>query len=242
MPASSDQSNAPRSPAVRRRHVIVLAGGEPSTLPLPRPLAATDEVIAADGGLASAGALGVRVDRVVGDLDSVAPADLAAARAAGAIVEQHPADKDATDLALALDAAGRGGPAQVTVVGGHGGRLDHLLAGAMLLASSDYAHLEIVALMGPAIVTVIRRQATLTGAPGDLISLLPVHGPAVEVHTSGLQFALTGQRLSPGSSRGVSNVFHQPNATVSLASGVLLAIQPDPTPQPTNPRRQTEAR
>src|SRR5262245_46705744 len=62
-------------------------------------------VIAADSGLGVAHGLGVEVDLLVGDLDSVDAAAIEAAEAAGTVVERHPAEKDATDLELALDAA-----------------------------------------------------------------------------------------------------------------------------------------
>jgi thiamine pyrophosphokinase len=208
------------------RQVIVLAGGDDFVPRFVRPLAPDAQVIAADGGLALAGALGLEVDLVVGDLDSVQPSQLRAAEAAGTRIERHPVDKDRTDLAIALDAVAAAGPAELTVIGGHGGRLDHLLAGAMLLASPAYRSLTITAHMGPAIVTVIRDAAELLGDPGELVSLVPVHGAVLGVTTEGLRFPLIDGELSAGSSRGVSNVFADPVARVSRSAGVLLAIQP----------------
>ncbi len=88
-------------------------------------------VIGADSGVEHAAALGRHVDIAVGDFDSVSPAALAAAEAAGAEVLRHPPDKDATDLELALDLAVARGARRITVVGGHGGRFDHCLANAL---------------------------------------------------------------------------------------------------------------
>ena len=213
------------------REVIVLAGGDAFRPRLVRPLVTGAQVIAADGGLALAAGLGLAVDLVVGDLDSVDPTQLADAARAGTRIERHPVDKDRTDLAIALDAAAADGPARVTVIGGHGGRLDHLLAGTMLLASPAYASLSITALMGPAIVTVIHDAAHLAGEPGELLSLVPVHGMVTGVTTRGLRFPLTDGELPAGSSRGVSNVFTEPIAHVRRSAGVLLAIQPgEPAP------------
>lgn len=61
-----------------------------------------DLVIAADGGLRWAQKLEVRVDVVVGDMDSVDAAALAEVEAGGAEIVRHDPDKDATDLELAL--------------------------------------------------------------------------------------------------------------------------------------------
>ena len=49
--------------------------------------------------------LGLTVDLLVGDLDSVSATGLAAAEAAGTAVERHPPAKDATDTELAIAAA-----------------------------------------------------------------------------------------------------------------------------------------
>src|SRR6185295_1025335 len=98
---------------------------------------------------------------------------------------RHPAAKDATDLELALDTARALGAQRIVVLGGHGGRLDHLLANALLLAAPSLADIEVVAQMGPARVTVVRHEATLHGRPGDVVTLLPAHGPARGVVTDG---------------------------------------------------------
>src|SRR5438034_10430384 len=78
------------------RAAIVLAGGDPVAASLRTVLPDAALVIAADSGLHQSGPLGLRVDYVVGDLDSADPAAVDAARRAGAVVERHPVDKDAT--------------------------------------------------------------------------------------------------------------------------------------------------
>ena len=202
--------------------VIVVASGPGPAVAVPE--AAT--VVAADGGLDRAVALGLAVDVVIGDLDSVSDAALAAAEAAGTRVVRHPAAKDATDLELALDAAVALGARRVLVVASAEGRLDHLLASLELLGADRYAELELDAIVGDAVVHVIRGRQVLEGSPGDLVSLIPVAGPVGGVTTSGLRYPLSGETLTPGTTRGVSNVFVEPEARVEVATGVLLAIRP----------------
>jgi thiamine pyrophosphokinase len=163
---------------------------------------------------------------VVGDFDSVSDLGLAAARRSGATIDRHPTAKDATDLELALDHAVALGPDRLVVLGGAGGRFDHVLAGALLLADERYAHVATEARFGPALVTVVRGERVLHGGKGDLLSLLPVFGPAHGVTTVGLGYALDDEDLLPGSSRGVSNVFDSLVASVAVREGVLLAVQP----------------
>ena len=104
-----------------RDTALVFAGGDGPAAAALADLDPDAFVVAADSGLDHALALGVRVHLVVGDLDSVTESGLRTATAAGAVVEQHPPDKDATDLELAISAARDHGARRVTVFGGGGG-------------------------------------------------------------------------------------------------------------------------
>lgn len=199
-------------PAVRRGDLGEL--GE-------RPL-----VIAADSGLEHAATLGLTAERVVGDMDSVDAAALDAAAAAGIRVERHPEAKDATDLALALDAARAAAPDRLLVVTGAGDRFDHALAVVGALCAPELAASAVEAWIGPAHLWVVRHEATLPGTPGDLVSLLPVQGPVRGVTTAGLLYPLDDEDLEPGTTRGVSNEWAATTATVRIRSGVLLAVAP----------------
>jgi thiamine pyrophosphokinase len=206
--------------------VLVFAGGDRPPSTALDGLLPADVVIAADSGLGHALALGCHVDLVVGDLDSAAPSDLERAAAAGSVIERHPVAKDATDLELALEAARAHGADHVVVIGGHGGRLDHFLANALVLTSPALAGMRVEARVGDADLVVVRDHAELQGRIGDLCSLLPVGGPARGVLTEGLRFPLHSEDLHPGSTRGVSNELVTTRAHVSLTHGVLLAVLP----------------
>jgi len=206
---------------------LVFAGGDQPPSAVTKRLPAAALVIAADSGLDHAAALGWAVDLVVGDLDSVDLELLANARAGGTTVEAHPQEKDQTDLELALDAAVGRGARDITVVGGHGGRLDHFLANLTVLASPRFAAARLDAWVGTAHVVVVRDDATLEGRPGSLLSLLPLGGRAVGIRTDGLRYPLTDEDLDPGTTRGVSNEFVEPSARIHVRTGTLVAIQPN---------------
>jgi thiamine pyrophosphokinase len=217
----------PAEEGVSEETVVVVSGGEP---PDPRaalavPLGAP--VVAADRGLEHALALGLEVTVAVGDFDSASPDSVARAEASGTRVVRHPAEKDATDFELALDLAASLSPARILVLASADGRLDHALAMLTLLASERYAGSRVDALVGGARVHVVRDERELEGEPGELVTLIPMHGPAVGVTTDGLAYPLRGEALEPGSSRGVSNAFAGTIARVSLDRGVLLAIRPE---------------
>jgi thiamine pyrophosphokinase len=187
-----------------------------------------DVVIAADSGLYAARRLGLRIDLLVGDLDSVDPVDTADPSFE---VDRHPRAKDQTDIALALERARDLHPRRLIVVSGGGGRLDHEFGNLLVLASAAYAEMEIDAFIGDARVFVIHRRRDLTGPEGGLISLFALGGPALGVTTTGLRYPLRDDVLEPLSSRGVSNEFLGGPASVSLTAGTLLAIQPGDEPE-----------
>ena len=206
--------------------VLLFTGGDPVDPSVALRLPADAYVIAADSGLGHAVALGRHVDLAVGDFDSVDLVALRAAADAGTTIERHPVAKDETDLELGLAAAVARGAARVIVVGGHGGRVDHFIAGALLLASDRFASVRITAHVGAAVLNVVRDEVVLAGEAGSLVSLLPVGGDAVGVWTDGLEYKLCGETLRAGSTRGVSNVLEATTATVTVGSGELLVVQP----------------
>lgn len=208
------------------RTAVVFAGGDP---PLPAYAALIPDdaiVIAADAGHDHALALGITAHRIVGDFDSADLEAVTTAVATGTELEEHPRDKNATDLELALLSALDLGVEEVLVVGGHGGRTDHFLANALALAMPELARMRIRAYLGDALVTVVHTAATITGRVGDICSLLAVGSPATDVSTTGLRFVLDRGKLRPGSTLGMSNELVDETATVKVGSGTLLVVQP----------------
>ena len=207
-----------------------MGGGPPPAPDVVAALPPVDLVVAADGGADHARRLGLSVDTLVGDLDSLSAAGLSWAREHGVELIEHPVDKDSTDLELAMAYAAERAH-EVVVVDSGAGRIDHSAANLLLYASARFAHVSVTVLLQHGLVSVIRGCRDLRGDPGDLVSLLAVAGPARGVTTHGLRWPLTDAVLDVGSSWGVSNEFLSTQATVSVTDGVLLAIQPTrPTP------------
>ncbi|MEX1218636.1 MAG: thiamine diphosphokinase [Acidimicrobiales bacterium] len=221
---ATQQSNRPRT-------AIIVMGGVRPVIGLASALEHDDAlVITADSGAVFALAAGFAIDFAVGDFDSIPPPVLIDLEQSGVQIERHPAEKDATDLELAIDIALREGAEVITIVGGHGGRVDQSLANALLLASPRYAHLSMHALLDSASVSVAHGGGgvTFVGKPGDVVSLLPMHGDAKGVRTEGLDYPLEGETLAVGTTRGVSNVLSGLQATVTLEVGTLLVVRPGP--------------
>ncbi|MDE0579980.1 MAG: thiamine diphosphokinase [bacterium] len=202
--------------------VVVVAGGDPPTPEEIARLPADPIVVAADSGLDHAQAAGLAVAVAVGDMDSVSLEALAAAEQAGTRIERHPADKDQTDLELALELAARLAD-RVIVIGAGGGRLDHLMGNLAVMASPQWSGVDIEAWLGQAQAVVVHHHRVLDVEPDTTVSLFALGGPA-RVTTTGLAWPLNDEILDPLTSRGVSNRATDPSPSVSVSEGVVLAV------------------
>ena len=208
---------------------IVVIGGLPINKSVAKYLPQHTYVVAADSGLHSAIDLGLRVNLVIGDMDSVDHAVLVAAEVNGVMVQRVPHDKDATDTELALLAAVAHGARHIVLVTGGGGRLDHQLGVLSVLQHPALRNCAVTALWDTARMQLLRGPdlCTIHGKVGDVVGLVAQSGAATGVTTNGLKWALNDGVLEAHSSRGVSNELNAPTATISLATGQLFVIQPN---------------
>jgi thiamine pyrophosphokinase len=211
------------------QRAVIFANGDPNDGPMVRrALNGWHEalVVAADGGARVAAYFGVTVQAVIGDMDSLAPAELEALAARGVHIERHPEEKDETDLELALAWVVARGADHIRVIGGVGDRLDQTLSNVYLLALPllNGCDARLVAgrqeawLLGPG-------EHLVQGAPGDTISLLPLNGTVRGIYTDGLYYPLRDEDLHFGPARGVSNVLAAPRGLIRVREGVLLIVQ-----------------
>jgi thiamine pyrophosphokinase len=180
-------------------------------------------VVAADDGATTALAFGLTPDVVVGDLDSLDPATRS--KLTGVLIEEYPRDKDVTDGQLAIVRALQASPTELLLLGFLGGpRLDQELANVLLLTSLDT----------PAVLvddgneaTVLRQRGEQVWTPerGEIVSLIPLGGDVTGVRTEGLRWALNGETLRFGDTRGISNEPAARVARVTIESGLLLVTR-----------------
>lgn len=212
-----------------RTAVIIIGGAAPASGAAER-LPADRFVIAADSGLDHARRMGLAVDVVVGDLDSVSCGALREAEAAGVRIERHPPAKDVTDTELAIALAASSGYGHILGITGGGDRLDHALAALHAFATPALADRRVEVYWAEHVVQVVhgpgRLELEADRPAGTLVSLLPLFGPAEGVSTTGLQYPLHGETLPAASGRGVSNVRTGGQACIGIRRGTLLVISP----------------
>lgn len=183
-----------------------------------------DVVFAADGGGAACLSAGVIPSLVVGDLDSLGSADERRLREAGTRFVTVPAEKDVTDLDLALGEARRAKADEIWVTGGFGGRLDHTLATIGSLSRHAEARPRVLETEISAWLLAPEGMAHLIlHGKGALVSLFAV-GTTATLSCQGFRYALSREVLPSLGSRGLSNVVESDKATVEVFEGLVLVL------------------
>jgi thiamine pyrophosphokinase len=178
-------------------------------------------VIACDGGLRHATALGIVPDCLLGDMDSVMAHDKNAFT--GRVVP-FPAEKDSTDLELAMEHAIDQGAASVVILGALGGRIDHEIANVHVLTTALEANIPAVIKDERTCIRLMNREITICREGSDTVSLIPLTTEVTGVTTRGLYYPLRGESLQIGTTRGVSNRFTEETAHIIIDGGLLLVI------------------
>ena len=182
------------------------------------PVGQTEYVIAADGGLEHAKSIGLTVDAVLGDFDSL-----------GYVPENaqvFPTEKDDTDCMLAIKKGLEMGCDTFYIYGAlDGKRLDHTVA--------NYQALYYLAQRGARGYLIGRRQIATALRNGkivvppfcvDYLSVFCLGNDAKGVSISGMKYNLENATLTAGYPLGVSNEFIQKKATVEVTDGTLLLM------------------
>lgn len=206
---------------------VVVAHGD--VLPSDRAvIGAEDYVVAADGGAFALERWKILPHLVVGDMDSLGDAGVEKFARKGTPVAKFSAEKDESDLELAVAHAIAAGATEIVLLGALGGdRLDHETANLLLLADPGYDTVRLEARRGALRIRALRGRGSLTigGPVGALVTLIPVNGDAEGVTTEGLRYPLRAETLRFGRARGLSNEVVSLPANVSLDKGTLLVFE-----------------
>lgn len=209
-----------------RALLVGAAPAQGAALPLRDLAAEVDLVVAVDGGGERLVRAGVTPDLAIGDFDSLPTDILASLDAHGVEVVRHPAEKDESDLSLALSEVSSRGVSEVVLTGFTGGRLDHTLvvAGALARAAALRPHIVETAEEGW-ILAPGARSSVEPGVRGDTISVIALAGGTV-VSVSGVHWPLEHAVLDPLGDLGLSNRITGPDAVVTVHSGLALVLRP----------------
>lgn len=181
-----------------------------------------DLVIAADGGYKALKANGIRVDLLLGDLDSLEKVP------DGIPTVVHPTHKDETDLLLACREGMKRGFTEFRLYGCLGGkRISHTVANLQLLRQlADWGVTGTLYGNGCSVTLLRERTVRFPKTQSGFFSLFAVGGNALVSERNTL-YELTDETLTPSYPLGVSNEFCGKEAEITVSKGDVLLILED---------------
>jgi thiamine pyrophosphokinase len=194
----------------------LIANGQIDNITIIKPLLkGYSRIIAVDGGLRYCKAMGIQPTLIIGDFDS-APKDLLDEYAVPKIALKI--EKDETDLEVAIKHEMNLGALHLTIFGGWGGRIDHSLTNALLLARfPGQVQIE----TEQEILFAIEGDTKIPCKIGQTLSLLPICGSVTGITTKGLKWELNNGTLGLNFI-GISNVCLQSEIFISIEDGILV--------------------
>ena len=195
--------------------VIFCAGGFHK---LARPIAETDFVLAADGGLRHVQNAGIVPQGILGDFDSLGyiPQD----------AQVFPVEKDDTDSMLAVRKGLELGYRRFVLYGAlDGPRLDHTIANLQTLCFLAEHGAKGYLVGQTYMVTTVREETVrFSKDASGILSLFCMGEDARGVTLTGLQYTLEDGTIRSSFPLGVSNHFVGEEACVTVRQGTLLAV------------------
>ncbi len=201
---------------------IVFTGGQgPERKEVEEYLKRAQLIVAADSGILLAERMGVEPQIILGDMDSI-PDQRILEKHKNAEIRVYPTEKDDTDTELALKCLREKGCTESILIGGGGGRLDHLLGIVSLFYRPDppsrwFTHGEEV--------IYISKVLEVRGLKGKTVTFMPVSQEECRMRTEGLRWPLDSLCWKPGDI-GISNIALSDKIRVTMLKGKLIMIIP----------------
>ncbi len=182
-------------------------------------------VVAADSGLSRAQKLEISVDAVVGDMDSVGDTSVLDSLE-GIEIQRYSTEKDWTDTEIACNYLWKRNIENITILGGGGGRLDHLFGIMQLFHRPRYPKYWITE---RDILTVIDGIMEFSAPLDRKVSFFPAGSGESRMESIGLKWPLDNLVWKAGDA-GVSNECLKEKCQVKVLTGRLLMIHAVLTP------------
>lgn len=185
-----------------------------------------DYCIAVDRGAEAAKQLGIPIDHLIGDFDSVSEQVLDAVVVEAKKVTRLDPEKDATDTELAIEEAIGLHPESICILGATGERADHTFTTFMSMVgatgSGTYVYAvdknnKIYAVCGDICIEKSKQH-------GEYVSL-SVISESAQITIRGMKYCLDGIEVRRGSSLCQSNEITEDVAYISVRNGIALVFE-----------------
>lgn len=203
------------------KRAFVYTGGEIFSQYITERPEGEDIVIAADSGYESAKQMGVKVNLLIGDFDSLKgglPKDVPE-------ILQVPEKKDLTDTQLAVEKAVEMGACEIFIIGSTSGRLDHTLSTLAILENLWERHKRGYIISGQNRITYIKNTNHIVLRSDYKYFSLITTDIAKGVSIEGAVYPLKNKTLDRKLQYAVSNQIYGNAALVTVKKGGLFIIE-----------------
>ena len=189
-----------------------------------------DHIIGVDGALKFCKEQNIVPTRIVGDFDTLDPEILTWYQTNTQIeIRQFNPVKDATDTQIAIELAMELGSRKITLIGGTGTRLDHVLGNIQSLYLALEKGVDCEILDEHNRIRLIQGEYRIKKAEqyGKYVSLIPFTTDVNGVTLEGLKYPVQDQHFTVQGSGGfgVSNEIAADEARISLKQGIFIMIE-----------------
>lgn len=180
-----------------------------------------DIVICADSGYENAIKLGVRVNIIIGDLDSIGSYAYDADE-----VIKAPAEKDDTDTQLAVAVAMERGAREICIIGSTNGRIDHTLSLLATLEDLYGRRISACIVNGQNRVRYVRNSGIIIlRSDYKYFSVIALDDSVKGVSIDGAKYPLKSKELKRGYQFAVSNEIAKNCALINVKKGAVYIIE-----------------
>ncbi len=200
---------------------FVFGGGEIHAEYIEERPESGDIVICADSGYKNACAMGVNIDVLVGDFDSLA--DIPDGQFE---IVKVPAQKDSTDTQLAVAVALERGAREIVIIGSTAGRVDHALSLMALLESLYEKKVHAIVVNGQNRIRFVRDGGTIiVRSAYKYFSVVTLDKVAKKVSIEGGKYPLDKADIERGFQFAVSNEIVKNAALITVKKGSVYVIE-----------------
>ncbi len=186
-----------------------------------------DYIIASDKGLEALDTYNIKPNYIIGDFDSIDKQILNKyIEDKNIVIKELNPEKDYTDTHMAIKLAIELNSTDVTIIGGTGTRIDHLLANIHVLKELLDKDIKCKIIDSKNEIQLINKKTIIKKSKEyKYISLIPLTTNASGITLKGFKYSLTNDTLSIGHSIGVSNEQIEENAIIDIKKGILILIK-----------------
>lgn len=178
----------------------------------------TEHLFCADGGAKKALELNYIPKEVWGDFDSLDKTSLDLLKSNNVIIKKFNKDKDFTDGELLISYVTSLNYDEIYVIGGLGGRIDHMLTNINLI----FKYNNIIFIDKYEKLFLVTPNFILKNNLDKRISFIPFSDTVENLTLEGFLYPLNNHTLKRGDSTCLSNIITKDSATISFSSGKLL--------------------